>query len=282
MNLATWLERAARASPEAVALFKGTSPWARYRELARRVACLAAGLRTRAGLKAGRPGGDRDDEFPGIPRGSLRAVVGGARRGAGEREASPEGGRLHRRGFRGAARHRSGPPARRAQGGRARATRRGGSCRARVAFLHQRHHRAAQGGDALASQPGADDLRLFRRRGQRRARRAAAARGAAFPRLGPLQLHAPRDGSRAGRSRIRELRSRGNPGAPRLPPRRFLLCRADHGEASRRSGARLSLSRRPAHPRLRRRPHVPRRPARGDGGARQRASRRSTARAKAR
>jgi long-chain acyl-CoA synthetase len=53
MNLVTWLERAARASPEAVALFKGTSPWARYRELARRVACLASGLRTRAGLEAG-------------------------------------------------------------------------------------------------------------------------------------------------------------------------------------------------------------------------------------
>ncbi len=53
MNLVMWLERAARASPEAVALFKGTSPWARYRELARRVACLAAGLRARAGLKAG-------------------------------------------------------------------------------------------------------------------------------------------------------------------------------------------------------------------------------------
>jgi long-chain acyl-CoA synthetase len=53
MNLVTWLERAARADPGAVALFQGRSPWATYGELALRVARLAAGLRGRAGLATG-------------------------------------------------------------------------------------------------------------------------------------------------------------------------------------------------------------------------------------
>ncbi|MEO5676768.1 MAG: AMP-binding protein [Usitatibacter sp.] len=53
MNLVTWLERAARASPQATAVFNGRDPWASYGELAARAARLAAGLRQRLGLAAG-------------------------------------------------------------------------------------------------------------------------------------------------------------------------------------------------------------------------------------
>ena len=45
MNLVTWLDRAARASPGAPAIFHGREPWASYRELAARVAAVAGGLR---------------------------------------------------------------------------------------------------------------------------------------------------------------------------------------------------------------------------------------------
>ncbi len=45
MNLVTWLERAARTTPLAIAVFKGCDPWATYSELAERAARLAAGLR---------------------------------------------------------------------------------------------------------------------------------------------------------------------------------------------------------------------------------------------
>ena len=47
MNLVTWLERAARASPQATAVFRGCDPWASYGELAARAARVAAGLRQR-------------------------------------------------------------------------------------------------------------------------------------------------------------------------------------------------------------------------------------------
>ncbi len=53
MNVAAWLERAARSDPERVAILRGTQPWARYGELARRAARLAAGLRGRCGLVPG-------------------------------------------------------------------------------------------------------------------------------------------------------------------------------------------------------------------------------------
>jgi long-chain acyl-CoA synthetase len=52
MNLATWLQRAARASPGAPALFHGRALWASYGELARRAASVAAGLRAQ-GLRPG-------------------------------------------------------------------------------------------------------------------------------------------------------------------------------------------------------------------------------------
>ncbi len=53
MNIASWLERAARSHPERVAVHVGARPWMRYGELARRVACRATGLRQRLGLAAG-------------------------------------------------------------------------------------------------------------------------------------------------------------------------------------------------------------------------------------
>ncbi|HET9470977.1 MAG TPA: AMP-binding protein, partial [Usitatibacter sp.] len=53
MNVAAWLDRAARADPARVAIVHGTAPWATYGDLARRVSRLAAGLRGRAGLVPG-------------------------------------------------------------------------------------------------------------------------------------------------------------------------------------------------------------------------------------
>ena len=53
MNVAAWLERAARSDPDRVAILRGARPWARYGELAARVARLAAGLRGRCGLAPG-------------------------------------------------------------------------------------------------------------------------------------------------------------------------------------------------------------------------------------
>jgi long-chain acyl-CoA synthetase len=53
MNVALWLERAARAGPDRIALFRGMAPWATYGVLTERVARLARGLREKAGLSAG-------------------------------------------------------------------------------------------------------------------------------------------------------------------------------------------------------------------------------------
>jgi non-ribosomal peptide synthetase component E (peptide arylation enzyme) len=52
MNVAAWLDRAARADAARVAIVHGTTPWATYGELARRVARLAAGFRERAASPA--------------------------------------------------------------------------------------------------------------------------------------------------------------------------------------------------------------------------------------
>ena len=53
MNLVSWLDRAARADPAAVAIYRGERAWADYGTLALRVARLAGGLRARAGLAPG-------------------------------------------------------------------------------------------------------------------------------------------------------------------------------------------------------------------------------------
>jgi len=47
MNLVTWLQRAARADPGAVAVFRGRDPWATYGALVTSVGRLAAGLQRR-------------------------------------------------------------------------------------------------------------------------------------------------------------------------------------------------------------------------------------------
>jgi long-chain acyl-CoA synthetase len=52
MNVATWLERRAREDPSRVAVHAGTSAWASYGELVRRVARVAGGLRA-SGLVPG-------------------------------------------------------------------------------------------------------------------------------------------------------------------------------------------------------------------------------------
>src|SRR4051812_31478031 len=53
MNVVCWLERAARAAPDRVAIYRGTSPWATYGELAHRAAAIAWTLRERMGFSPG-------------------------------------------------------------------------------------------------------------------------------------------------------------------------------------------------------------------------------------
>ncbi len=53
MNVAGWLDRAARADPGRTAIFHGARPWATYGALAGRVGRLAAGLRERLALAPG-------------------------------------------------------------------------------------------------------------------------------------------------------------------------------------------------------------------------------------
>jgi len=52
MNVALWLERAARLDPARTAVYRGVTAWATYGELARRASRLASGLRQR-GLERG-------------------------------------------------------------------------------------------------------------------------------------------------------------------------------------------------------------------------------------
>ena len=53
MNLALWLERAARTDPSRTAVFRGASPWKSFGRLAGDASRLARGLRERVGLAAG-------------------------------------------------------------------------------------------------------------------------------------------------------------------------------------------------------------------------------------
>ena len=98
--------------------------------------------------------------------------------------------------------------------------------RSRLAVLHLRHDRPAEGRDADPSRAGGGEPRLSQRGRCRRARRSDPARRADEPRLRPLHhaaCHAARRQRRAG---IRRLRAGGNlpvcfaPGrAPRCSPR---------------------------------------------------------------
>jgi len=53
MNLVTALARAAHTDPSRVAIYSGERPWATYGELARRVAAVASGMRSKMGLAPG-------------------------------------------------------------------------------------------------------------------------------------------------------------------------------------------------------------------------------------
>jgi long-chain acyl-CoA synthetase len=72
MNLVRWLDRAARADPRAVAVYRGDRPWADYAGLAARAARLAAGLREKARLAPG----DRVAIFMGNAPEYLEAMYG--------------------------------------------------------------------------------------------------------------------------------------------------------------------------------------------------------------
>jgi long-chain acyl-CoA synthetase len=72
MNLVRWLDRAARADPSAIAVYRGDEPWADYAGLATRAARLAAGLRDKARLKPG----DRVGVFMGNAPEYLEALYG--------------------------------------------------------------------------------------------------------------------------------------------------------------------------------------------------------------
>ena len=99
--------------------------------------------------------------------------------------------------------------------------------RPRLAVLHQRHHRRAQGRDADAPQPAVRGAGLLRRHRQARAAGRDPASGAAVARLGPLRPAAfrRRRGQRdPGERRLRrggDLRPDGCAGrTPRSSPRR--------------------------------------------------------------
>ena len=72
MNLVRWLDRAARADPTAIAIYRGEEPWADYAGLAARAARLAAGLRDKARLAPG----DRVGIFMGNSPEYLEALYG--------------------------------------------------------------------------------------------------------------------------------------------------------------------------------------------------------------
>jgi len=221
-------------------------------------------------------------------------MVGWARGGAGERQAAREGGAFHPAGCGGAPRLRERRPGVRSRRGgcgpgtgapgdrgrkrgvRPAVPRRG--CgpgpglrrRSRLALLHERHHRASQGRDAHPRQPRAHDAQLFRERRRRGARRPPAARRAPLPRLRPLHLHAPREGRGAGGSGVGRVRRRRGAGAPRAPPPRVDVRRADDGQAPHAGGAALGpIGAGAADAGLRGRADVPRGHPAGDAGVRQ-------------
>ena len=72
MNLVRWLDRAARADPSAIAIYRGEAPWADYASLAARAARFAAGLRDKARLNPG----DRVGIFMGNSPEYLEALYG--------------------------------------------------------------------------------------------------------------------------------------------------------------------------------------------------------------
>ena len=241
-----------------------------------------------------------DEEPPRLPRGAVRRVVGRPRRGADQRPAASRGSRVHRRPRRSRGDDRDrrlgrkrraarGPLARDARAGdaplRRRARRRPHRRRAtradrpRVALLHLGHHRAAQGRDAHAPQPGDDDGVLLHRRRRRRSGRRDRVRRADVARRRPLQPALRRPRGTPCRARVGRLRSARAARAVARGRAPLPVRGADDGAAPRRARRRRRRAvRRLQDDRLRRRPHVrPGHPARAPRW--ERASSRSTARA---
>ena len=220
VNLALWLHRAGLSHGDRPALGLGARVIRRYGEVAGRAARLAASLRERFGLQAGRARRHRGEELHRLCRAHVRHLARGARRGAGQRQTARPRARLHFAAFRRPrllrfrrARHRD-RAARAADAGtsdRARQPRLRGAVRRRsdravavprrrsgVAVLHLRHHGPAEGRHAHPSRAGGGELRLCERGQSDRARQSAPACRADEPRLRPLH-----DGARGAARRQR-------------------------------------------------------------------------------
>ncbi len=181
-----------------------------------------------------RPGGGVRPQPSLLPGNPARLLVGGSRGGAREPPVASRRAGLDPRGCgggtavprqgggggsrpgsalcaRGGGHGRPGLSPARGRGGGEGGGGRGG--RARLAVLHLRHHRTAQGGDDHPPQPAGHDLRLFHRRGHRRRRGRHPPRSAHVARLGALHPPPCRRRRPADHPQERALRSRGGAGA---------------------------------------------------------------------
>ena len=175
-------------------------------------------------VPAGGSGGDRHEQSPGISRSAVCDLARRTRRGADERQAARRRARLHcracasvadpgeprpRRRCRAAWPHRRHRQRRMAapQPRRRRRCRAATPRRSRLAVLHERHHRPAEGRDADAPQSDGDDAGLsVRHRAGRRSRRQDSS-GAAVARLRTLRAPLRRHGREECRSGIGRFRS---------------------------------------------------------------------------
>ena len=173
MNLALWLQRHARTDPARTAIFVGAAPWKSYARLAADAACLARGLREKLGLVPG----DRvalvmanspqyAEAMLAVWWAGLAAVPVNAKlhprevafilenAGASAVFATPDWiaglAEASTQARADAGRDRGGQRRLRLALHGADAGGRGRRRRARLALLHQRHHGAPQGRDALA------------------------------------------------------------------------------------------------------------------------------------
>ena len=281
-NLASLLLRTARCWPRLPAVAVGDSVLHDYASLCRRAAGLAAGLQFRR-RQARRPHRARLAQRAAIRRGAVCLLVGRAHCGTGQREAAPEGARVRARRQRcarapsstrrGRARSRISPPtlpelrSAIAFGGSeyerlvahrvSRGTGRGCGGRRGVAFLHERHHRPAQGCGDHPRQSARDGAVFSGRRRSHCTRRRDPASGAAVAWLRPVPDPACRARRRQCHPRLRRLRSRGDRATRQRVEAQSLLRGADDAEApGRRAGARTSAARSPEMHRLRRRADV--------------------------
>ena len=298
MNLAGWVEKWGRAAGERTAIAFGAAPYASYRQWAARSRVLAGNLRALcrpddrvAIAMTNRP--EFLEALFAIWHAGLVAVPMNAKLHAdelgyiiGHAQASSDPGEPRpRRGRRAAWPHRRHRQRRMAPPRPRRRHRYGGAAsrRSRLAVLYQRHHRPAQGRDAHASQSDGDDAGLsVRHRAGRRSRRQNSS-GAAVARLRTLRAALRRHGREECRAGIGRLRSRRDRSAVGGAWQCQLLRRADHGQpAGQPFGLCRRRSSRLAHHRLWRRPDACGKSAAGHGAARDRNSRKSTARAKRR